>query len=140
MFFEKIINLKQATIKGTEFSDMTQRHKEASEALRIKREEYFRKEKEIEEAASLERNRTKEINMNNLIKVTKNDLTWNQIQQNEHQQRTERIERRKLELSLMSSLPKSMLNPQPQRRSRSFSSSDEFSTEFIAEDPDKVLC
>jgi hypothetical protein len=127
-------------MNGKEFSDMRKRQEQAEQQARARLEKFQQKQAEGEEALRRERRAKAEANRASLAQVTKNQLTWRELQEIEETKRRDRIERRKQELAQASALPASIAESlqKPRRDSAPAAGTSAASAGFKAEDPAKV--
>lgn len=122
---------------------MRKRQELAEQQSKARLERFLQKQEETEEALRRERKAKAMANRASLAQVTKNQLTWRELQEMEEAKRRDRIERRKQELAQSSALPSSIAESlQKPRRESIPTGSGAGVTEFKAEDPAKVprLC
>lgn len=126
-------------MNGKEFTEMRKRQEAAEEQNRIRREKFLQKQQEAEEAERRARKAKLEANKQSMTMVTKNQLTWRELQEIEEAKRRDRIERRKQELAQISALPSSIAEnlQKAQREAPADAKANSFG-EFKAEDPAKV--
>lgn len=100
----------RASLNARDFSEMRRREQEAQERQRLRYLKNQEKELELErEKEAMERQkRALQIKRAKEELQTKANMTWEELQMEEEKARKERIERRKQELAMMSSLPKSI--------------------------------
>lgn len=121
---------------------MRKRQELAEQHSKARLERFLQKQAEAEEASRRERKAKAAANRASLAQVTKNQLTWRELQELEEAKRRDRIERRKQELAQSSALPSSIADSlqRPRRESAPTTAGPGASvTEFKAEDPAKVL-
>ena len=127
-------------MNGKEFTEMRKRQEIAERQSKERLDKFQQKQAEAEEALRKERKAKADANRASMTLVTKNQLSWRELQEIEESKRRERIERRKQELAQVSALPGSIA--QNLQKSRRESTVDQSNTavknEFKAEDPAKV--
>lgn len=128
-------------MNGKEFTEMKKRQDIAEGLARERLAKFERQQAEAEEALRRERKAKAEANRASMTLVTKNQLSWRELQEIEEAKRRDRIERRKQELAQVSALPSSIAqNLQASRREPTVHpGNSNVKTEFKAEDPAKVL-
>lgn len=126
-------------MNGKEFTEMRKRQEAAEQQNKLRREKFLQKQQDDEEALRRERRAKLEANKQSMTMVTKNQLTWRELQEIEEAKRRDRIERRKQELAQISALPSSIAeNLQKARREVPVDTRAVSVGEFKAEDPAKV--
>lgn len=120
---------------------MRKRQELAEQQAKARLDRFLHKQAEAEEALRRERKAKAEANRASLAQVTKNQLTWRELQEMEEAKRRDRIERRKQELAQSSALPSSIADSLQRPRRESIPTGPGAGvTEFKAEDPSKVSC
>ena len=119
---------------------MKKRQELAEQANRARAEKQAALQAEAERRELLERRAKAEANKQSMTMVTKNQLTWRELQEIEESKRRDRIERRKQELAQISALPSSIADnlQKPKREVAVTDSAAIARGEFKAEDPAKV--
>mmetsp|Transcript_21479 Transcript_21479/g.35966 ORF Transcript_21479/g.35966 Transcript_21479/m.35966 type:complete len:919 (+) Transcript_21479:47-2803(+) len=135
----------RASINGKEFTNMKRRQEMAEELSQKRLEKQKQKEWEKEQKEKAERRAKSEANKQSMMMVTKNQLSWRELQEIEETKRRDRIERRKQQVAQMSALPSSIAeNMQKPKRAVASSEGDAAGGaaggggEYKAEDPAKV--
>ena len=76
-------------MNGKEFTEMRKRQEAAEEVNKIRREKFHQKQQEAEDAERRERRAKLEANKQSMTMVTKNQLTWRELQEIEEAKRRE---------------------------------------------------
>jgi len=133
---EKIL---RASMSGSAFLEM-KKHEDFAEALRLARlEREKRKEGEREAKERQLWQERRQANERSMAQVTRNQLSWHELQEIEEAKRRDRIERRKQQLINCSILPLGIAeNMEKSKRAITPSTKGEDNAAFKAEDPEKV--